>query len=927
MRPPLLLVRVALVLLILGWPLGPVGAQRQDGDPVRDLMDRMPTQMKVGQLVLLSFPGTDVDAESEVVALLREYGIGGLLLRPQNGNFGAGVIASSDFISMTNALQRVAWEQSQKLLLPGSGELALPNQLYAVPLLVAVESDVDGLPITTFISGCTALPTPLAVGATWNSTLAEQTGEILGRELQALGVNLLLGPDLDVLYNPRSGDAADLGTRALGGDPFWVGELGQAYIQGLHRGSARQLAVSPRHFPGLGSADRPLEQEVPTVQKSLEQLKQIELAPFFSVTAGAPSDDKTAEALLVTHIRYRGFQGNIRLSTRPISLDAQALQAVLKLDEMAPWRNGGGVLIADNLGFPSIRRFYDPRELSFNTRRVAQDALTAGNDLLVLDHFAASDDWGEHFANVRTTLDFLAQRYETDSAFQARVDEALYRVLTLKFRLYSGFSLSATLRDPIAAAGLLGQGGQVTAQVAVHGLTRLAPFSEDLLPAPPQEGERITIFTQEHLVQPVAGGITVTALPRDLIAERLLRLYGPEATRQVQRSAVTSFTFDDLAAALSTLAEGGSSPVLTALQESRWIIFATTGLHPRDPNAGVLKTFLARQASMLDARVVVLAFGPPYDLDSTEISKVDLYYALYSPGEPFVEAGLRALFQDLAPAGNSPVSISGLNYDLARQVMPDSAQVIALSIVGPNGEPVKQESIRKGDTIILRAGTVADSNGHPVPDGTPVQFVLAYVQEGVEQSLVAETLSGVVTTSVTLDRVGQLNITARSEPALSSALLQLTIREDQPVIIVATTPTPVPTPEPTVSPTPAPPPPKEGRLPEPLRLPVPRRGRLLAWGLGPALALAVWGFIWARRQDLDPVAAIRLALWSGCGALGAYVVLMGMMRLIWPAGIYWLASREFWAGGVALVGGLAGLGVAFWLRERELRRDALNLTG
>jgi len=31
-----------------------------------------------------------------------------------------------------------------------------------------------------------------------------------------------------------------------------------------------------------------------------------------------------------------------------------------------------------------LRRFYDPRELTFNARQVARDALLAGNDLLIL---------------------------------------------------------------------------------------------------------------------------------------------------------------------------------------------------------------------------------------------------------------------------------------------------------------------------------------------------------------------------------------------------------------------------------------------------------------------------------------------------------------------------------------------------------------
>jgi beta-N-acetylhexosaminidase len=57
--------------------------------------------------------------------------------------------------------------------------------------------------------------------------------------------------------------------------------MGKAYISGLHTGSKSRMVVIAKHFPGRGSSDRSPEEEVATVRKSLEQLKQIELPPFF----------------------------------------------------------------------------------------------------------------------------------------------------------------------------------------------------------------------------------------------------------------------------------------------------------------------------------------------------------------------------------------------------------------------------------------------------------------------------------------------------------------------------------------------------------------------------------------------------------------------------------------------------------------------
>ena len=53
----------------------------------------------------------------------------------------------------------------------------------------------------------------MAIGATWQPDYAEDVGTIAGRELSALGINMLLGPSLDVLENPSPGSASALFSR------------------------------------------------------------------------------------------------------------------------------------------------------------------------------------------------------------------------------------------------------------------------------------------------------------------------------------------------------------------------------------------------------------------------------------------------------------------------------------------------------------------------------------------------------------------------------------------------------------------------------------------------------------------------------------------------------------------------------------------
>ncbi|MDW8409046.1 MAG: hypothetical protein RMN25_14825, partial [Anaerolineae bacterium] len=185
------------------------------------------------------------------------------------------------------------------------------------------------------------------------------------------------------------------------------------------------------------------------------------------------------------------------------------------------------------------------------------------------------------------------------------------------------------------------------------------------------------------------------------------------------------------------------------------------------------------------------------------------YFAVYSRTPAFLEAAIRVLFGELPPAGALPVSITALNYSLLVQTSPDPNQVIPLTagnvITRGQATPGPLE-LKVGNSLQLRAGPIYDRNGHIVPDGTPVQFVLAYPVERVEQQQApVSTRGGVAETTVVIERKGQLEIRAIAEPAQSSYVIKVNIGDDASSIeTIRPTPMPTPTPEPTATPTPEP---------------------------------------------------------------------------------------------------------------------------
>lgn len=935
---------VLMVAIMLSLLPAPVAAQAED-DFVQQLIARMSVEERVGQLFMVTFAGSDIGPDSDIAQLIAQYRVGGVVLLSSNGNFSNQGNTPLQVAQLTNGLQQLAFTAAQQATgtippgtAPVTGTLPMGSTPY-IPVLIAIDHEGDGYPYTRLTNGFTALPNNMALGATWDEANAQAVGQIVGRELSAVGVNMLFGPSLDVLSNPRPTLKGDLGTRIFGGDPYWVGKMGQAYIQGVHEGSEGRVATVAKHFPGHGGSDRRADEEVSTVPKSLQELRKIELAPFFTVTALSEGETEPAaitEALMSSHIRYRGFQGNIRQLTPPISFAAE-LQAILSLPEFEPWRQAGGIMVTDALGVPAVRKYYDPQLQSFPHKRVAQEAFLAGNDLLVLSQFALTDVWVDQLTNMKSTIEFFRDKYVSDSKFQAQVDQSLTRILRLKHRLYPEFSLEEVQVDGGQLARNVGQGYDQVSQIAEKAVTLIYPGLEELadrLPSAPLPGEKILIFTDDRQAKDCYDCLLFSFIEPDALEKTILRLYGPEASEKIERAQIRSLTFSQLKSYLSTAGTGGSTEdIAPFLQEADWIIFAMLDVNLDDyPDSDAVKLFLKQLSdSLRNKKIVVLAYNAPYYLDTTEISKLTAYYGIYSKVPAFIDASVRALFREFTLQGAPPVTVQGINYDLILRMEPNPDQIIEIMPVNASMEGTPTEEtpgsigVKVGDTLELRTSTIRDKNGNPVPDGTPVVFRFFYPAETLElPRLEATTVNGIAEAAIKLERTGQLEITATSGPALKSITLIVTIEGDEPATIATmvptatATPTVTPTPTPTLTPIPPTPTSTASPVPQPTveAIPAEANSSPRRVGVGTFLLSLVatfmvggGGYALRRNEGRSPTQGLRVFLWVLiCGTVGYIAYGLG-----WPgAGLFLGLSRYWGAPLMSLVFSLFPVG-AIWV--------------
>jgi len=890
------LARLVHLFLLIGLLVPLPAAHAQDPTPDLDtrleaILSTMTVNERVGQLFLVAFVGNDPSLGTDIAKLIRQDLVGGVVLLAANANFYNETDAPRQVAGLANSLQALAMDSGAQ-----------------VPLFVAVDHEGDGYRFTRITGGTTPLPNAMAIGATWEPDNARAVGQIVGRELAAMGVNLLLGPSVDVLTNPRPSGLGDIGTRTFGGDPWWVGQMGQAYIEGVHRGSDGQVATVAKHFPGHGGSDRLPDEEVATVDKSIEELKQVELAPFIAVTQGDGNTEAVTDALMSSHIRYRAFQGNIRQFTAPISFDAAGMEAILDLEDLAGWRQTG-LMISDSLGVPAVREYFDPTLTTFPHRRIAKEAFLAGNDLLLLAQFDLNNVWADQVRNIRDTITFFRDEYRANPTFAARVDEAVTRILRLKLRLYPEFTLENVRVDADTALEICGQGGGVTQRIASQAITLLYP-DPNALPAPPRQGEKLLIFADARSVRECFTDQCqpFSPLSQTAVEEAILRVYGPAGTAQIDPQDITSLPFGQLKKFLTGGDVGYDMAAL--LQEADWILFAQQDLDPvKGPNSDAVKLFLNHSLSAsYDAKLVVLAFNAPYYLDTTEISKLSLYVGAYSKVDPFIEAAVRTLFGELTPQGASPVDVAGINYNLQRQLAPDPDQTIPLVQL----DPATGTDLQAPVSVRLRAGPIVDRNGHRVCDGTAVTFYLEYTNETYLPPASATTSDGTAETSFLLDGAGQVRFRAESGEARRSQGVTLTIQAlPSPTVAPSRVPTltptgaathtPAPTPQPSPTPT------SEATVPPPvITSSRPVDGTDLALAAASTFLVAVLGCLLLGERRRQRALAVRWILAAIIGGMCGYILYA--LQMVRPEA-WGILPEMVWVSRVAMVGvvGLAAL--------------------
>lgn len=285
----------------------------------------------IGQKLLIAFAGKDRPSP-EILDALQEYRPAGMtLFRALN------IDHPTQVRQLTQNLQDAAKEAGLPVLL--------------------IAADQEGGQLMAIGEGTTQLPGNLALGATGSPELARLAGEVLGRELAAMGINVNYAPCCDVNSNPHN---PVVGTRSFGEDPYKVAQLASAMIAGIQ---ASGVAATAKHFPGHGDTSSDSHFAVASLPHTLERLRQVEFPPF---EAAIHSDVKL---IMVGHLSIPVIEGQ---SDLPATLSPAVMKGLLR-EEL----DFSGVIITDAMDMGAIPQGEGLGE-------AAVRAVQSGADLLLL---------------------------------------------------------------------------------------------------------------------------------------------------------------------------------------------------------------------------------------------------------------------------------------------------------------------------------------------------------------------------------------------------------------------------------------------------------------------------------------------------------------------------------------------------------------
>ena len=336
---------------------------------IATIIKKMTLDQELGQMMLVQFVGSDFSLDLNT--MISQYNVGSVLLLTGNHN----IVGKSQLTGLTQQIQH---NSTLPVIISLDQEGGLVDRL----------ADLDG-----------PRPSAAQIAARGDPTQAMIAGKQDAQDLSQYGINLQLGPVVDV-GTPYS--LLQQQGRTFGNDADTVTKMAGGYLQGLQQ-SGKVLGTL-KHFPGLGSITTDPHRGLPFLNRTQAQLNQIDWAPYQNLV-----NQGLAHAIMVTHEVVTAID-----TTTPASLSSKVVTGVLR-DQLG----FQGVIMTDSLTMEGISAYY-------TTKQAAVLAIEAGSDIIM---------GADAPSTVATMLQGIKEAINTGEINKQRIDQSVSRILMMKYQM------------------------------------------------------------------------------------------------------------------------------------------------------------------------------------------------------------------------------------------------------------------------------------------------------------------------------------------------------------------------------------------------------------------------------------------------------------------------------------------------------------
>ncbi|MFT5889987.1 MAG: beta-N-acetylhexosaminidase [Dokdonia sp.] len=302
-----------------------IEAQRKWVDSV---YTSMTVEQRIGQLFMVDVFSSDPKAKVDKIrALIKDQYVGGIIFSK------GGPIRQA---RLNNEFQELA----------------------KTPLLIGMDAEWG---LSMRLDSTYAFPWNMTLGAIQDNRIIKDVGARIGEHCKRLGVHINFGPVVDINVNPAN---PIIGNRSFGEDKINVTEKAVAFLEGMQ--SAGVLG-SAKHFPGHGDTDQDSHKTLPTLDFTLERLKNIEMYPY------KPIIEAGVSSVMVAHLNVPNLVPEVGY---PTSLSPTVVTSILK-DSL----RFNGLIVTDALNMKGASNFKEAGDIDLAAFKAGNDILLISNDV------------------------------------------------------------------------------------------------------------------------------------------------------------------------------------------------------------------------------------------------------------------------------------------------------------------------------------------------------------------------------------------------------------------------------------------------------------------------------------------------------------------------------------------------------------------